>query len=89
MKRTIATLVFALAATLGMSGLAAAESNEYCGSSANGCEQSSARTVCSGHGSFGAFGKDNDWRGGASGDNTAYNNSTLCGNPQGAAGVNE
>ena len=89
MKRTIATLVFALAASLGMSGLAAADSNAYCGSSANGCEQSASNTPCAGHGSFGAFGKGNDWRGGASGDNTAYNNSTLCGNPQGAAGVDE
>ena len=89
MRRIIATLVLTLAATLGMSGLAAADSNEYCGSSANGCEQSSARTDCSGHGAFGAFGKGNDWRGGASGDNTAWSNSTLCGNPQGAAGVDE
>jgi len=48
-----------------------------------------ANTRCAGHGSFGAFGKGNDWRGGADGDNTAYNNSTLCGNPQGDAGVNE
>jgi hypothetical protein len=37
-------------------------------------------------GSFNAFGKDNNFAGGASGDRTAYNNSTLCGNPQGAAG---
>jgi hypothetical protein len=89
MRRIIATFVIALAASLGMSGLAAADSNEYCGSSVNGCAQSSDRTVCSGHGSFGAFGKDNDWSGGADGDNTAYNNSRLCGNPQGAAGVDE
>jgi hypothetical protein len=88
MRRIIATLVMAIAATLGMSGLAGADSNDYCGSSANGCDQS-ARTACAGHGAFGAFGKDNDWRGGASGDNTAYANSTLCGNPQGAAGVDE
>jgi hypothetical protein len=91
MKRILATLVFSLAATLGMSGLAAAdgEGGDYCGASSNGCAHSSDNTICSGHGSFGAFGKDNDWRGGASGDNTAYNNSTLCGNPQGAAGVDE
>jgi hypothetical protein len=89
MRRILATLVISLAACLGMSGLAAADSNEYCGSSANGCAQSSEQTACSGHGSFGAFGKDNDWRGGASGDNTAWSNSTLCGNPQGAAGVDE
>ena len=95
MKRTLATLVFALAATFGLSGLASADGSgdgDYCGTSSNGCAHSGASTVsgsCAGHGSFGAFGKGNDWRGGASGDNTAYNNSTLCGNPQGAAGVDE
>jgi hypothetical protein len=89
MKRTLATLVLSLAATLGMSGLAAADGDggDYCGASSNGCEHSQANTPCAGHGAFGAFGKDNDWRGGASGDHTAYANSTLCGNPQGAAGV--
>ena len=93
MKRILATLVFALAGTLGMSGLVAADGTggDYCGASSNGCEHSGALTTgsCAGHGAFGAFGKDNDWRGGASGDNTAYANSTLCGNPQGAAGVDE
>jgi hypothetical protein len=33
-----------------------------------------------------AFGKNWNFAGGASGDRTAFNNSTLCGNPQGAAG---
>jgi hypothetical protein len=91
MKRVTATLVLSLAATLGLSGLASADGGggDYCGASSNGCAHSSANTDCSGHGAFGAFGKDNDWRGGASGDNTAYANSTLCGNPQGAAGVDE
>ena len=93
MRRVIVTLVISLSATLGMSGVALADaggaSGDYCGASSNGCHHSSANTACSGHGSFGAFGKDNDWRGGASGDNTAYANSTLCGNPQGAAGVDE
>jgi hypothetical protein len=78
-------------ATIIMAGGAAfpalAASGDYCGSSANGCEHSSSNTICSGHGSFGAFGgRDNNFAGGASGDRTAYNNSTLCGNPQGAAG---
>ena len=91
MRRVIVTLVISLSATLGMSGLASADGGggAYCGASSNGCEHSSANTDCSGHGAFGAFGKGNDWRGGASGDNTAYANSTLCGNPQGAAGVDE
>jgi len=88
MRRIIATLVISVAATMGMTGLGAAESGAYCGSSANGCDHSSANTECSGHGSFGAFGgPDNNFAGGASGDRTAFNNSTLCGNPQGAAGV--
>ena len=35
--------------------------------------------------SFG--GPDNNFAGGANGDAAAFNNSTLCGNPQGAAGT--
>jgi hypothetical protein len=92
MKRILATLVLSLAATLGMSGLAAADGDggDYCGASSNGCAHSGALAgSCAGHGAFGAFGKGNDWRGGASGDNTAFANSTLCGNPQGAAGVDD
>jgi hypothetical protein len=86
MKRVITTLAISAAMLLG-TGAVAVASDDYCGASANGCEHSSANTPCSGHGSFGAFGKDNNFAGGASGDRTAYNNSTLCGNPQGAAGV--
>src|SRR5688500_7641920 len=91
MRRITATLVLTLAATLGMSGLASAdgEGGDYCGASSNGCANSMENTQCAGHGAFGAFGKDNDWRGGASGDNTAWSNSRLCGNPQGAAGTDE
>jgi hypothetical protein len=86
--KIIATLVIAAAAFLGTGGLANAA---YCGASSNGCEQSMGNTPCAGHGAFGAFGDKgdvgiHDFRGGASGDRTAYNNSTLCGNPQGAAG---
>ncbi len=58
---------------------AAAASGGYC--SQNGCEQSLSNTQCAGHGAFGAFGKDNNFAGGASGDRTAYANSTLCGSP--------
>ena len=91
MKRILATLVFALAATLGMSGLAAADGagGDWCGASSNGCAHARANTPCADHGAFGAFGKGNDWRGGASGDNTGFANSTLCGNPQGAAGIDD
>ena len=88
MGRIIATIVIAAAALLGSGGTANAA---YCGASGNGCEQSMGNTPCAGHGAFGAFGDKgdigiHDFRGGASGDRTAYNNSTLCGNPQGAAG---
>jgi hypothetical protein len=86
--KIIATMVIAAAALLGSGGTANAA---YCGASGNGCEQSMGNTPCAGHGAFGAFGDKgdvgiHDFRGGASGDRTAYNNSTLCGNPQGAAG---
>lgn len=40
-------------------------------------------TVCAGHGAFGAFGKDNNWSGGANGYNTGIANGTLCGDRQG------
>ena len=89
MGKILATLVIAAAALVGSGGTANAA---YCGASGNGCEQSMGNTPCAGHGAFGAFGDKgdvgiHDFRGGASGDRTAYNNSTLCGNPQGAAGV--
>ena len=42
-----------------------------------------ANTECAGHGAFGAFGKDNNFAGGANGYQTGINNSTLCGNRQG------
>jgi hypothetical protein len=85
-KKILAAFVIA-AALLGSGGVANAA---YCGASSNGCDRSMDNTPCAGHGSFGAFGEQgdvfHDFRGGASGDRTAFNNSTLCGNPQGAAG---
>ena len=87
MRAALASLVMAAAALV---GFASAASADYCGQSNNGCEHSFANTTCAGHGAFGAFGENgdfgHDFRGGASGDRTAFNNSTLCGNPQGAAG---
>ena len=87
MRAIIASLVIAAAALIGLASPAHAE---YCGASTNGCDNSQGNTICAGHGSFGAFGENgdvyHDFRGGASGDRTAYNNSTLCGSPQGAAG---
>ena len=89
MRAFIASLVIAAAALVGFASPASAE---YCGASSNGCANSQGNTICAGHGAFGAFGdksgdpETHDFRGGASGDRTAFNNSTLCGNPQGAAG---
>jgi hypothetical protein len=87
MRAFLASVVIAAAALV---GLASPASAEYCGASGNGCDQAFDNTICAGHGAFGAFGDKgdgpHDFRGGASGDRTAYNNSTLCGNPQGAAG---
>ena len=88
MARLTAIFVLAVAMLFAAAPAALADSGDYCGSSSNGCDHSSANTICSGHGSFGAFGgPDNNFAGGASGDRTAFNNSTLCGNPQGAAGT--
>jgi hypothetical protein len=82
----VVAVAFALSTFAGLSGSVSA-SNDYCGASSNGCDHSGAKIgTCAGHGSFGAFGQDNNFAGGANGDGTAYNNSTLCGNPQGAAG---
>ncbi len=89
MRALLASLVIAAAALVGFASPASAD---YCGASANGCANADT-SGCAGHGAFGAFGSNgdgpHDWRGGASGDNTAFANSTLCGNPQGAAGVDE
>jgi hypothetical protein len=46
---------------------------------------STSKTPCAGHGSFGAWGKDYNFAGGADGQETGFNNSGLCGNPQGSA----
>jgi hypothetical protein len=43
---------------------------------------SQSHTICSGHGAFGYFGKDNSLQGGANGTQTGINNSSLCGNAQ-------
>jgi hypothetical protein len=77
----LGSLVTVFSAGLVVSGGSALAANDYCGASANGCAHSMSNTQCAGHGAFGAFGKDNNFAGGASGDRTAYANSTLCGNP--------
>ena len=70
-----------LGGALAAAGVSAGASDNYC--SMSGCLQSQSHTICALHGSFGAFGKDNNFAGGADGDQTGINNSTLCGNPQG------
>jgi hypothetical protein len=61
-----------------------AASNDYCGSSANGCAQAALVGAQCGSGAasgaFGAFGKDNNMAGGANGTKTGLNNSAVCGN---------
>jgi hypothetical protein len=86
MKRivTLVLFAFALVVPVGASADSSGDGSGY--GTQPGFAQANANTPCAGHGSFGAFGKDNNFAGGASGDRTAYNNSTLCGNPQGAAG---
>jgi hypothetical protein len=63
---------------------AAAASNEYCGSSANGCAAAAAAGAqCgtgAGSGAFGVFGPGNNMKGGADGYQTGLNNSAVCGN---------
>jgi hypothetical protein len=48
-----------------------------------GADTSQDKTECAGHGSFGAFGEKgdfgHDFRGGADGQQTGENNSSLCG----------
>ena len=86
MKRLVSLV--ALAAALAVP-VAASADNSGDGSGYGtqpGFATANANTPCAGHGAFDAFGKNNNFAGGASGDRTAYNNSTLCGNPQGAAG---
>jgi len=87
MKKIIAGALVSAAAVGAMAFPAFAVSNSYCGSSANGCAQAAAvGAQCgtgAGSGAFGAFGKDNNFAGGADGQQTGLNNSALCGNRQG------
>jgi len=50
-----------------------------------GFDVANGNTPCAGHGAFGYFGKDHNLAGGADGQQTGFNNSGLCGNPQGSA----
>jgi hypothetical protein len=90
MKHRIIALAFAGAIAMSMAVPAFADGSgggDYCGASANGCAQAGAvGAQCdsgAGSGAFGAFGKDNNFAGGANGQQTGLNNSAVCGNRQG------
>ena len=72
-----------LGGALAAATVSAGAIDTYCTNSASGCTHSQDQTICSFAGAFGAFGKGNSLAGGADGDQTGLNNSTLCGNPQG------
>jgi hypothetical protein len=82
MKKLLVSTVIAAALVIPAASAAdpGGQSGQYCGASSNGCAASSSNTICAGHGSFGAFGKDNNFAGGANGQLTGYYNSALCGN---------
>ena len=86
-KKYVAAGVATVAIIGSMAVPAFAASNDYCGSSANGCAAAAnAGAQCgtgAGSGAFGAFGKDNNFAGGANGQQTGLNNSAVCGNRQG------
>jgi hypothetical protein len=83
-KRIIATTGASLVMTAGFAGAAfagnAGDGSGY--GTQPGFAVSQSNTTCSGHGAFGAFGKDYNFAGGANGQATGANNSSLCGNPQ-------
>jgi hypothetical protein len=85
--KKIAVTTAITATMLAGTALPALAANDYCGASANGCEHAAAAEAqCgtgAGSGAFGAFGKDNNFAGGANGEQTGLNNSALCGNRQG------
>ena len=83
MKRTLTMAVVAAALAL---PAAAAAGNAGDGSGYGtqpGFDVAMSHTICAGHGAFGAFGKDDNFAGGANGYLTGLNNSELCGNRQG------
>lgn len=86
-KKTVIGAVVSLATVGAMAAPAFADSNNYCGSSANGCAAAHAAGAQCGtgaaSGSFGAFGQGNNFAGGADGTQTGLNNSAVCGNRQG------
>jgi hypothetical protein len=83
MKRT-ASIIAATLMMVGASAGAASAGNAGDGSGYGtqpGFAVAQENTICSGHGSFGAWGKDYNFAGGADGTQTGINNSQLCGQP--------
>jgi hypothetical protein len=85
MKKPLITLACICALALPAIGLAgnAGDGSDY--GTQPGFTVATDKTPCAGHGSFGAWGKDYNFAGGANGQETGFNNSGLCGNPQGSA----
>ena len=89
MKRTIGLIV--LSSSLALGGLALAQGNSTPGEERylNNPGRQQATEVgaqCgsgAGSGAFGFFGRDNNFAGGANGEQTGKNNSAVCGNRQG------
>ena len=83
MKRPLITLASICALAIPAVGFAgnSGDGSEY--GTQPGFEVANGNTPCAGHGAFGAFGKDNNFAGGANGYQTGINNSTVCGNRQG------
>ena len=83
MRRPLTTAACILALALPAVGIAgnSGDGSEY--GTQPGFDVANDKTECAGHGAFGAFGKDNNFAGGANGEQTGLNNSGLCGNRQG------
>ena len=83
MKRPLVTVACIFGLALPAAGLAgnSGDGSEY--GTQPGFAVANSNTPCAGHGAFGAFGKDNNFAGGANGTQTGLNNSLLCGNRQG------
>lgn len=89
-RMRIRTSILATGSILVLAGSALGSSAALAGNAGDGSgygtqpgfEVSNSHTACAGHGAFGAFGKDDNFAGGANGQATGTNNSKLCGNPQ-------
>ena len=85
LKRPLLTAICVVGLAVPAVGLAGNSGNGSEYGTQPGFTVANSHTPCAGHGAFGAFGKDNNFAGGANGQLTGFNNSGLCGNPQGSA----